>query len=228
MLTTADKERISAAIAAVETKSSGEVFCVLARQVSRYREVPLAWAAVAALIAPPLLVLAGLHRLALSDIFTSWTDDSVRAVENLILRALSTYSLVQAGIFLIVALLVSLPGPRRALTPRFMKRHRVRQAARRHFASSGARLAHDQPHILIFASLHDRQVELVAHEAIHRAVGDGPWNAAVAAVTEGMKSGRPAEGFIQAVGICGAALAAHFPPDAGGPKNVLPNNIVET
>ena len=43
------------------------------------------------------LVLAGLHRLALADIFSSWTDDSVRAVEGLILRALTTYALVQAA-----------------------------------------------------------------------------------------------------------------------------------
>lgn len=228
MLTQDDHVRIAAAVTEAESRTSGEIFCVLSHEVSRYREVPLAWAAIAALIAPPLLVLAGLHRLAMADIFTSWTDESVRAVENLILRALSTYSIIQAGIFLCVALLASLPSVRRMMTPRFMKRHRVRQAARRHFASSGARLAHDQPHILIFASLHDRQVELVAHAAIHRAVGDGPWNAAVAAVTEGMKAGRPADGFVAAIQTCGAALAAHFPPAPGGPKNELPNNIVET
>lgn len=227
MLTRSDHERIAAAVTQAENNTSGEIFCVLAREVSRYREVPLAWGAIAALVVPPLLVLAGLHRLALADIFTSWTDESVRAVEGLILRALSTYSLVQAGLFLAVVLLGSLPAVRRLLTPRFMKRHRVRQAARRHFASSGARLAHDQPHILIFASLHDRQVELVAHEAIHRAVGDVTWNAAVAAVADGMRTGRPADGFVKAIEICGAALAAHFPPD-GAPKNQLPNNIIET
>jgi putative membrane protein len=228
MLTQADHQRIAAAVTEAEDQTSGEIFCVLSQEVSRYREVPLAWAAIAALALPPLLVLTGLHRLAMADIFTSWTDDSVRAVEGLILRALSTYSLIQAGIFLAVALLVSLPRVRRLMTPRFMKRHRVRQAARRHFASSGARLAHDQPHILIFASLHDRQVELVAHDAIHRAVGEGPWNAAVAAVTNGMKTGKPADGFVSAIRICGDALAAHFPPDASGPRNLLPNDIVET
>ena len=43
---------------------------MLAHEVSRYREVPLVWAAVAALVVPPLLVLAGLQRLALADIFS--------------------------------------------------------------------------------------------------------------------------------------------------------------
>src|SRR5690242_2829182 len=98
MLNEQDRARMSAAITEVEAKTSGEVFCVLAKDVSRYREVPLLWAAVAAFIVPPLLVVLGLHRLALASIFTSWTDESARAMEGLILRALSTFELVQAGV----------------------------------------------------------------------------------------------------------------------------------
>ncbi len=97
MLNEEDRARISAAITEVEAKTSGEIFCVLAKDVSRYREVPLLWAAVAAFAVPPLLVLAGLHRLALASIFSSWTDESARAMEGLILRAISTYGLVQAS-----------------------------------------------------------------------------------------------------------------------------------
>lgn len=227
MLTKTDHERITAAITAAESKTAGEIFCVLTHEVSRYREIPLAWATVAALVAPPLLVLSGLHRLALASIFSSWTEESARAMENLILRALTTYSLVQAGVFLSVALILAIPSVRRLVTPRFLRRHRVRQAARHHFAAVGARLSHAEPHILIFASLRDRQVELVAHDAIHKAVGDGPWNAAVAAVTDGMKAGKPGDGFVTAIAICGAALAAHFPPQ-GAPKNQLPNTIFES
>lgn len=226
MLTKDDHHRIAQAIAKAESQTSGEIFCVLAHEVSRYREIPLLWGAVAALGVPPIMVVAGLHRLALANIFTSWTDDSVRAVEGLILRSLSTYSIVQAALFLCVALIVSLPRVRRVMTPAFLKRHRVRQVARHHFAASGSRLTNAQPHIMIFASLHDRKVELVAHDSIHRAVGDGPWNASVAAVIEGMKAGKPADGYIRAIEICGAALAANFPAD-GAPKNALPNDILE-
>jgi putative membrane protein len=225
MLSEADHARIAAAIAEAESKTSGEIFCVLAQEVSRYREVPLVWAALAALLLPPLAVLAGLHPLVLADIFSGWTDDSM--VESRILRVLTAYFLLQAGLFLIVALIVSLPKVRRALTPRFLKRHRVRQVARHHFVAGGARLTHAEPHILIYASVADRQVELVAHDAIHRAVGEGPWNAAVAAVTDGMKTGKPADGFVRAIEICGAALAAHFPAD-GRVRNILPNEILET
>jgi putative membrane protein len=226
MLTASDHKRIAEAITEAESKSSGEIFCVLAHEVSRYREVPLLWASVAALAGPPLLVLLGLRRLALADMFSSWSDDSLRMVEGLIVRVLTTYSLLQAGLFLIVALIVALPGIRRVMTPRFLKRHRVRQLARHHFVASGARLSHAEPHILIYASLADRQVELVAHDAIHKAVGEGPWNAAVAAVTAGMKAGKPADGFVRAIEICGQALAAHF-PSTGPAKNQLSNEILE-
>lgn len=227
MLTREDHARIAAAITQAETHTCGEIFCVLAHEVSRYREIPLVWASLAALLGPPVMVVAGLHRVAMADIFNSWNDDTVRAVEGLIVRALSAYSLVQVGIFAVVALLVSLPGVRRVMTPRFMKRHRVRAVARHHFVASGARLADAVPHILIYAVLGDRQVELVAHKAIHDAVGDAVWNAAVAAVTDGMAAGKPADGFVKAIGICGAALAAHFPPD-GPSRNLLPNTILET
>ena len=226
MLTKADHQHIIAAVAAAEDKTSGEIFCVLAHEVSRYREVPLAWATLAALVLPPLVVLVGLPRIALGTIFSSWTDDSLHGAEQLILRVLSGYTLLQAGIFLVVALVVALPRMRRVMTPRFLKRHRVRQVARHHFAASGARVSNAEPHVLIFASLRDRQVELVAHEAIHKAVGDGPWNASVAAVVEGMKAGKPADGFVRAIEICGAALAEHF-PSKGPAKNLLSNDITE-
>jgi putative membrane protein len=227
MLTQADHTRIAQAIADAKSKSAGEIFCVLTHEVSRYREVPLAWAAIAAFVLPPLLAWAGFHRLADADIFSTWTDGTARGAQSLILGALTSYTLLQAAIFVIMALVVVQPRIRQRLTPRFLKRHRVRQVARHHFAASGAKLTHAEPHILIYASLGDRQVELVAHKAIHDAVGEGPWNAAVAAVADGMKSGKPGDGFVRAIGICGEALAAHF-PSSGPHKNFFPDDILET
>ncbi len=227
MLSKSDHARITEAIAEAKSKSAGEIFCVLTHEVSRYREVPLAWAAIAAFVLPPLFAFAGLNWLAQANLVSTWTDESARATKGVILGALGSYTLLQAAIFVIVALIVAQPAVRRLLTPRFLKHHRVRQVARHHFAASGAKLSHAEPHILIYASLGDRQVELVAHHAIHDAVGDGPWNAAVQAVAEGMKEKKPAEGFIRAIKICGEALAAHFP--ANGPhQNFFPDDILET
>lgn len=227
MLNKADQTRIADAVTAAEEATSGEITCVLAQEVSNYREVPLGWAALAALGLPPLLVMLGLHRLPLAGLFTGWTDESVRAAESLIVQALSAYSLLQAALFVVVALLVGLPAVRRVMTPGALKRHRVRTVARHHFTATGYKLEPGVPHILIFASLKDRRVELVAHQAIHDRIGQGLWDEAVAAVTNGMKTGSEADGFVRAIGLCGAAMAKHFP--ATGPKtNRLSNEIVQT
>src|SRR5580704_9435744 len=61
MSSQADRERIAEAIRAAETKTSGEIFCVVARHASDYRLVPLAWAAALALVVPaPLIYLVQL------------------------------------------------------------------------------------------------------------------------------------------------------------------------
>ncbi len=52
-----------------------------------------------------------------------------------------------------------------------------------------------------------------------------PW--VMAAVIAGMKTGKPADGYIQAIEICGKALAMHFPP-TGSPRNAFPNSVLET
>jgi uncharacterized membrane protein len=45
-------------------------------------------------------------------------------------------------------------------------------------------------------------------------------------VTDGMKSGKSADGFIRAITLCGDAMAKHFP--VTGPKtNRMPNEILE-
>ncbi|MGX1803653.1 TPM domain-containing protein, partial [Brevundimonas naejangsanensis] len=50
--TTDDHARVARAIAQAEAHTSGEIFCVVARQVSSYRDVSLGWAAAAALLLP--------------------------------------------------------------------------------------------------------------------------------------------------------------------------------
>jgi len=227
MLSQSDKDRISAAITQAEAKTGGEIFCVLAHEVSHYREVPLAWGAIAALIGPPLMVLLGLHWLAAFDpVFSSWGDGNGRGMTELIVGALTSYGLLQAGLFLIVVLLVSLRPVREFMTPGILRRHHVRQAARHHFAAAGLHLSDAEPHVLIFASLADRRVEVVAHENIHKEVGEGPWAATVAAVVDGIRHGKPGDGFVKGIAICGDALAAHYPPD-GPARNKLPNTILE-
>jgi len=210
MLKPSDHSRIAAAVAAAEAKTSGEIFCIVAGEVSKYREVPLAYAAAVALIAPPAALLLGLRAWTFGDFGAGWTG--APNVGETVTQALGAYAALQAILFALTAFIVAIPPVRRVLTPRFLKRHRVRRTAYAHFASTGLSHVEERTGVLIFASIDDKQVELVADAAIHKEVGDAAWNGAVAALVNGVKSGDPATGFVRAVEICGEALATHFPP----------------
>jgi putative membrane protein len=227
MLSEEQHAHVAAAVQAAENKTSGEIFCVLAHEVSAYREIPFAWGILVALVVPPLVLMTGREPVLITAIFSGWSADQIGVVHRAVVTALSGYAIFQAMLFGLVAVLVAWPPLRRLLTPNFLKRHRVRQIARHHFIASGFRLSDAEPHILIYASLLDRKVEIVAHKAIHDAVGDKVWKAAAAAVVAGMKAGDPADGFVRAIEICGAALAEHF-PSTGPAKNALPNDLLET
>jgi putative membrane protein len=45
----------------------------------------------------------------------------------------------------------------------------------------------------------------------------GEWDKAVAALVAGLRRRDPAAGFVDAIAICGARLAEHFPRDAAAP-----------
>jgi putative membrane protein len=210
MLTADDHKQIADAIHTVEQKTAGDIYCIVAHESSQYREVPLAWGAALALIIPPLALLAGLAPGFFSDPLSSWSIASTAAQARELSYALSFYALAQGILFAAVALTASIPAVRRAVTPGFLKRHRTAQLARQHFVSSGLHLGHGQPHVLIYLSLMERRVEVLADEAVHRAAGEGVWKDASEAVTAGMR-GDPTVGIVRAIEIAGASLIKHFP-----------------
>ena len=229
IISKADHQRIAEAVRAAEANTNGEVFCIVTQEVSQYREIPLAWAAAAALIVPPLLLVFGLQPWTYLNPLMDMTragDWSTGGARTAVAETLAAYAAGQAILFALVAVIVSIPEVRRRLTPRFLKRHRVRKFAYGHFASTGLSADAARTGVLIFASLGDRQVEIVADKAIHDAVGDKVWDAAVGALVGGMQRGRPGQGFVDAIGICGTALAEHF-PSSGERDNRFSDELVE-
>jgi putative membrane protein len=211
MLTAEDHTRITAAVATAEEGTSGDIFCVLAGEVSTYRETPIAWAAAIALLIPPLVTAFALHPLLAAITGGGWTTGQAGAASGQVAFALTGYAVAQICLFAVVALIVSIPLVCRALTPRFLKRHRVRKAAFHHFAAAHSHVRDSETGVLIFVALVERQVEVLADAAIHAKVGDAVWAAAAAAVQEGMKHPDPTAGIEKAIGICGEALKTYFP-----------------
>ena len=119
-----DHARIARAIAGAETRTSGEIFCVLAGQVSSYRDISLGWAAAGALILPLALVPFGFDATWLPGFGNGWEVAHLAAREVTVGRTLAAYALIQAAVFLAVFILTSIPTVRRLVTPRSIRRAR--------------------------------------------------------------------------------------------------------
>jgi len=217
--------RVGDAIAAAETKTSGEIFCVLARRVSPWRDVSLAWAASAALILPLGLIPFGFDPAWLPGFGDGWQAAHVAAQDVAVGVAIGAYAMIQAMIFLVVFLLTSIPAVRRMATPRALRRDRVRQAALHQFLAHGLHVTEARTGVLIFAAMAERQVEVIADEGIHARVDDTVWADAVEAMLAGLRAGDPVAGFENAVALCGDVLAAHFPPGAEN-RNEVADKLV--
>jgi putative membrane protein len=213
MLNPSDHERVHAAIAAAEAKTAGEIFCVVAAESASYREVPLAWAAGIALLGPPIALVFGVHPgTMLAALEGGWVAGHAHALEAAMTRAVTGYAVVQAALFAVVLIVAAIPPVRRLLTPGSLKRNHVHARALEQFAHR--RHVSDAPaSVLIYASTAERQVEIIADEAIHVQTGDGVWNEAIKAALAKIRAGDAAGGLIAAIERCGAALAEHFPAE---------------
>ena len=222
----AEHAAIARAIAAAEAKTSGEIFCVLAREVSAYRDVSLMWAAAAALILPLALIPLGFDAAWFPGFADTWEAAHLAARDVTIGRTIGVYAVVQAAVFVFSYLLLRIPPLLRFVTPRGLRRDRARQAALHQFLAHGLHVTQNRTGVLIFAALADRQVEIIADEGIYSRVDPELWGDAVAALTASLKAKRPAEGFEKAIVMVGAVLAEHFPPRPDNP-NEVPDRLVE-
>ncbi|CAN7163060.1 TPM domain-containing protein [Brevundimonas sp. LjRoot202] len=225
-LTTEAHDRIATAIAAAEAHTSGEIFCVLARRVSSYHDVSLAWAAAAALILPLALIPLGFEPAWIPGFADGWEAAHLAARDVSLGQALGAYALVQAVVFLTVYLLTRAPAVTRWVTPRAVRRARVRDAAVQQFLAHGLHVTEARTGVLIFAALSDHQVEVVADKGIHAKVDQAVWGNAAEALSQGLKRDDPAGGFEAAVRLCGDVLATHFPPGSDNPNEVVDRLVV--
>ena len=213
-----DLQKIADAVTAAEESTSGEIAVVLARDVSAYREVPIAYAAGAALIIPAIAVWLGAKPLALLPL--GWSAEHATALDENIAMAISLYAAAQALLFTLVYFLVAWKPVRRALTPAFLKRQRSHKAAMAQFLGTGLDGSPERTGVVIFAALDDHVVEIIADQQIHSKVGAGAWDEAVNAMQAGLKRRALGDGIAAGIALCGAALAKHFPADGENPNSL--------
>jgi putative membrane protein len=192
-LTAEEHQRIDAAVAAVERRSSAVFALAVVPMSDRYALFPLVWAAVIALVATGLL--AFLHpELGITAGF-----------------------FVDAALFVGLSVVFHGRPLRPLLVPRRVKHMHAQQLAHREFAARILASAQRRNGVLFFVSLGERYVEVIADRDIHARVVEGTWDKIVADFIAAVRAGRLADGFIAAIEACGRVLETHYPGEKPEP-----------
>lgn len=216
-----DHVRISAAVAAAEAASDGEIGTMVARQSDDYAE----WA----------VLLSTLASMAVPALIAVWPDEfdaALLALTDSWHGGFGTGELMLAGLalqlvaFILVWLLLRWQALRMALTPAFLKRARVHAAAVKAFKIGIESRTRAATGVLIYLSLAEHRAEIVADDAITSKVGAEEWGEALTALIEEVRAGRPGEGIIEAVTHAGTLLARHF-PRSHDDSNEMPDRLIE-
>ncbi|HEX5207733.1 MAG TPA: TPM domain-containing protein [Steroidobacteraceae bacterium] len=191
-----DKARITAAIHAAEKNTSGEFVAVVARASDHYVLLPLLWSAIVALLIPGVCLLTRVS-----------------------LRWVHLYQIQLLVFIALVVLLLSVPWLHLALVPTRAKHARASLLAHAQFYEQGVQLTSHHSGVLFFVSLAERYVEIVADKGIHEKLGEAHWQGIIDLFVSQVRRGKVVDGFVEAIGACGAAMAGHYPPD--------PNDVSE-
>ena len=228
ILTGADRARIESAVRAAETRTQGEIYCVVANESSDYREVTVAWAAIFALAAPAILLAAGIQITAPALLNDSWTAAQMTsAAESAARMALMGAILLQGALFIGVAILINALAPlRRFMTPKSLKAERVGKRAREQFLARNLAATRARTGVLIYVSVREKMAELIPDDGVSSKVDQHAWDAAMAALVLGLKHKRPAEGFENAIARIADILAAHVPAGTGDNPNELSDSVL--
>jgi putative membrane protein len=186
-LTAEERQRIDAAIVAVEQSTSADLDVMVTRASDRYSLYPVVWAGLGA------LAVAGIAALLRPGL----NGRSVIIVQLLVL-------------ILLTALCDWMPV-RLWLVPTLAKHAHARQLAHREFH---AHFAHDKARrecILFFVSLGEHYVEIIADHETHARVPSYVWNKMIGDFTTAVARGRVADGLLGAIESCGEILKTHYP-----------------
>ena len=197
LLSEEESRRVAEAVAEAEQKTGGEIATAVIAESDDYGFRELVFALVVGVVAWSVAIaVRGPWEALLSRLFWGWDPWMLSAV--------------QGAVGMIVGLLAyyvaQIPAVDRLIVSRSAMREAVARRARRHFMEAGTYDTVDRTGILIFVSLLERRVELIADRGINAQVPTDTWNAIVVKLTEGIRAGRMADALVEAVTACGEIL----------------------
>jgi putative membrane protein len=208
-LSAEDRERIARAIRAAESVTAGEIVCLIVPSSHHY---PLAAVRGGAALALPLAIpltmwIGGWLWLGAYDmwLFMGIAAALFTACHEVLRRA---------------------PGLKRWFIAGREAQAEVEEAAFTAFFRHDLHRTREATGILIFVSVLERRVWILADQGIDAQVAQGHWEGVVARIADGIRGGRAAEAICRAVEEIGELLRGRFPrrPDD---TNELPDLLVK-
>lgn len=207
LFSAADRRAIADAVDRAERGSAGEVVPVVVAASDEYEVA--AWKGAALTALASAVVAAAAHEL-----LGIWGHAGLWIL-------LATAAGALAG-FLLAGWLA---GPRRWLIGAVALEREVEQRAREAFLTHEVFRTRDRTGILIFVSLFERRVMVLADEGIHRLVPEQAWNGLVADLVAAIRRGEASAGLVGAVERCGELLRSHRVEARADDRDELPDEL---
>lgn len=220
-LTPEEHARVSAAVAAAEAQTSGEIVTIIADRSDGYMDVAFAWAALVAFAVLALLPFAATPVLDALALFHGGWNVAWEAPG--ILAAAAAIGIV---VFLLALAALSWAPLRIALVPGSIRTDRAEDRAIALFKVGAERRTVGRTGVLVYLSMREHRAEIVADEAINALVPPETWGDAMGALLGPLKQGQVADGMVACVERVGTVLAGHF-PRAEDDRNELPDRLIE-
>lgn len=209
-------KRIAQSVQDAEKMTDGEIVVAAAKESSRYNF----WELLTAVIVSILIFVC---LLPASDLIAAWFTRHFWKVPSWYLPAF--YGITSFAFVAILFYVANIPLIDRIIIPRVVRNACVTGRAFRLFTESGVHNTKTHSGILIFVSLLERQVRILADSGINEKISQDMWNLIADDLAAGISKKQYEVAIIGAIQKCGDLLAQHFPAQKTE-GDELPNNLI--
>jgi putative membrane protein len=196
------KQKIEEAVFEVEKRTSSELVAVVTQKSGDYLYITLLMTSVIALLVPFGLLFFAPE-----------------------LEAKSVYEIQLLG-FMLLLLLFNVPKVLFYILPKsiFVKASKLK--AYETFQILGLQKTSNYQAVMIFVSLYEKYIEIIADSAISSKIDNALWQSTIDTFLKNVQNDKLEEGYIQAINEIGAILVEYFPIE-NSDKNELPDRLIE-
>lgn len=216
-LTKQDFDHIKQAVAEQEKYTTGEIALALTPESDTYSFWELFFSVICgAFLFAFLLPLSPYVNAFLESVFWHLMPWYLPALYGL-------FSFLFIALFFAVA---NIPAIDRLIIPYSVRHKTVFNRAIRHFVESGVYATKENSGILVFISVMEREVRIIADFGIGQKIDQKRWDSIATDLSKAIKEKYTAEGILYAVEQCGKILADTFPANKENPNELADGLLI--